>query len=218
MPEGGTAAGADPPVHAAIGSAAGLVAGRGNHVEAGLPASVEMFGLVGTGSRLVFVFDRSASMEGYGGRPLQAAKAALLAALDDLNSVHQFQIVFYNDAIAMLEPATGGIEGMMFGTDVAKRASVKFVRSIGGVGGTDHMRALRHALSLGPDVVFFLTDAEGGFTPQELGEIQRLNRTAASINAIEFGAPGRAPNRSLESLARQNRGHYVFQDISVLGQ
>jgi hypothetical protein len=49
----------------------------------------QFFGLSGKGSRFVYVFDRSLSMQG---QPLAAAKRELLASLSHLERVHQFQI------------------------------------------------------------------------------------------------------------------------------
>ena len=77
------------------------------------------------------------------------------------------------------------------------------------------MVALKQALNLAPDVIFFLTDAEGGFTDADLREISRRNRSAAIINAIEFGAY-RSRNRSLEAVARTSGGQYVFKNINTL--
>ena len=77
------------------------------------------------------------------------------------------------------------------------------------------MTALIEAFKLGPDVIFFLTDAEGGFTDLELREIGRRNRSAAIINAIEFGER-RSQNRSLEAVARASGGQYIFKNIRTL--
>src|SRR5262245_48566300 len=49
-----------------------------------------VFGLRGNGSRFVYVFDRSSSMEG---APLSAAKRELIGSLQSLQSVHQFQVI-----------------------------------------------------------------------------------------------------------------------------
>ena len=64
---------------------------------------------------------------------------------------------------------------MVFATDDAKRRAESFVASIHGESGTDHLGALKKALSFGPDVVFLLTDAEGGFTTRELLAISDWN-------------------------------------------
>ena len=60
------------------GSGSGRGAGDGNY------ARTSIFGAEGTGNKLVYVFDRSASTDGYQGRPLAAAKRELIASLDDL--------------------------------------------------------------------------------------------------------------------------------------
>src|SRR5262249_26464602 len=60
----------------------------------GKSSQTQVFGVTGRGSRFVYVFDRSLSMQG---APLAAAKRELLASLSDLKRVHQFQIIFYNE-------------------------------------------------------------------------------------------------------------------------
>lgn len=77
------------------------------------------------------------------------------------------------------------------------------------------MKALAEAFKLGPDVIFFLTDAEGGFTEADLQEIGRRNRSAAVINTIEFGER-RLHNHSLEAVARDSGGQYIFKNINTL--
>ncbi|HTN76656.1 MAG TPA: hypothetical protein VL096_15465, partial [Pirellulaceae bacterium] len=62
-----------------------------NYTETGV------FGVKGRGTKFVYVFDRSGSMSGFGGRPLAAAKRELLASINDLDTVHQFQVIFYNE-------------------------------------------------------------------------------------------------------------------------
>ena len=58
--------------------------------------TTEVFGIQGTGTNFVYVFDRSGSMGGFGGRPLAAAKAELIDSLDSIGPNQQFQIIFYN--------------------------------------------------------------------------------------------------------------------------
>lgn len=175
--------------------------------------TTEVFGVKGTGSRFVYVFDRSKSMEGYEGRPLIAARQALLNSLQSLQSNHQFQIIFYNDEVTIFN--AGSITSLHNATDENKVLATEFVNSIRGDRGTDHLKALKQAFNLGPDVIFLLTDAEGGFTVAELREAAAANRSGATINAIEFGER-RGGDRSLESLARQNGGTYLFKDLRSL--
>ena len=191
----------------------GLIDGPAANLEIGGKVTTEVFGIKGTGSRFVYVFDRSSSMEGYNGRPLLAARQALLQSLDSLRDNHQFQIVFYNDGVRPFNP--DGFASMYFATDDRKEAARNFVGSVRGEGGTDHLNALKRAFRLGPDVIFLLTDAEGGFTPAELREVSRLNRSAAVINAIEFGDRRRG-DRSLQQLAQESGGQYIYKDIRTL--
>ena len=69
-----------------------LVVGNSNNRPFGGKVTTEVFGIKGTGTRFVYVFDRSASMEDLGGKPLRAAKRQLLESLNSLGENQQFQI------------------------------------------------------------------------------------------------------------------------------
>ena len=179
-------------------------------------AQTQVFGVRGEGSRFVYVFDRSSSMAGFQGRPLAAAKRELIASLEHLDKVHQFQIIFYNQEPQVMR--LGGAQtGMVFASDEGKKMATSFLSGIIASGGTQHMHALELALGMRPDVIFFLTDAdEPKLLPDELAKIRRLNH-GASINAIEFGAgaPAGATN-FLKQLARENGGNYGYVDVTRL--
>jgi hypothetical protein len=198
----------------AMAGGAGPARGTGHNY-----AQTGVFGVQGTGSKFVYVFDRSGSMEGFQGRPLAAAKRELLASLQDLGSMHQFQIIFYNERPTILNPARALQPRMLFGSEQDKKIAYDFVRGILADGGTRHLDALKLALRMGPDVIFFLTDAdEPALTNNELAEIRKLNeRVGASINTIEFGS-GPPPHRDnfLIRIARQNSGAHVYVDVSQL--
>lgn len=187
-----------------------LVEGPAPNRNIGGKVTTEVFGLKGTGRKFVYVFDRSHSMEGYNARPLMAARQALLESLDSLTEEHQFQIIFYNHSTT--EFAVDRYGQLHTADEKTIQAAKNFVNSVRGDGGTDHVNALKKALQLRPDVIFFLTDAEGGFTRAELRELSQLNRSAAVINSIEFGER-RTNDRTLEQLSRENGGQYVFKDI-----
>jgi hypothetical protein len=197
-----------------LSGADSLLDGTSNR-KIGGQVTTEVFGVQGTGSRFVYVFDRSASMEGYEGRPLRAAKRALLESLKSLSDNHQFQIIFYNDQTRDFNSESGSTR-LHFATADNQRRAEKFVQSIVGQSGTNHMIALKKALALGPDVVFLLTDAEGGFTANELSLIGDWNRSGAVINAIEFGVGSSQGDHSLARLAAENRGHYSYKNVLTL--
>src|SRR5581483_10327392 len=118
----------------------------------GRAGQTQVFGVVGRGSRFVYVFDRSLSMKG---APLAAAKHELLASLKQLERVHQFQIVFYNEKPRMMQSPQ-----LLFADENGLAQAESFANSIAAAGGTDHWQALQLALRLTPDVIFLLTDAD----------------------------------------------------------
>ena len=177
-------------------------------------ARTGVFGLEGEGYKFVYVFDRSASMDGYKGAPLGVAKTQLLASLDDLGTTHQFQVIFYNDKPHVFSP-TGVAGRLVFGTDQNKALARQFIGSIIGSGATEHEKALKLAMAMAPDVIFFLTDAgDPRLDSRQLADIGRLNR-GTSINTIEYGyGPQVDSDNFLVRLAQANGGKHVYVDIS----
>jgi hypothetical protein len=179
-------------------------------------ARASFFGVVGEGYKFVYVLDRSGSMGSSRSSPLRAVKAELLESLKSLDTVHQFQIVFYNEHPALFNPS--GTPGRLaFATDENKRRAARFLESISADGGTAHEDALRLAIRLQPDVIFFLTDGDDPkLSPRQLEKIRRL-AAGIVINAIEFG-PGPKPAGAsfLAQLARQNGGGYAYVNVSRL--
>jgi hypothetical protein len=173
-----------------------------------------VFGVQGKGSKFIYVFDRSASMEG---RPLAAAKKQLLESLQSLESVNQFHIIFFNTKTQAFDITSGG-HRIAFASDRNKKLAANFVGGITADGGTDRMYALREALNFAPDVIFFLTDADDAMSPSEMAELARANRRVqASICVIEFGKnPAPTPNNFLARLAHDNGGQYGYVDTTKL--
>jgi hypothetical protein len=181
-------------------------------------ARTSMFGLVGEGYKFVYVMDRSGSMGGSGRASLKAVKAELTESLKTLDTVHQFQLIFYNERPVLFNPS--GIEGKLaFATDQNKERALRFLEVIQADGGTDHEQALRMATSMRPDVIFLLTDGdEPKLTDQEMERV--VNRAAGIIiHTIEFG-PGPKPSAPsfLEDLAHRTGGKYVYVDTTKLGK
>lgn len=176
-----------------------------------------IFGVKGRGTRFVYVFDRSASMSGYEGRPLAAAKRELLSSLQSLDKVHQFQIIFYNDKPHVMNVNPSLPPQLMFGDDQGKRLAATFVGGVVADGGTRHMEALLLAIQMRPDVIFFLTDAdEPKLTSLDLKKVRERSR-GTSINAIEFGSgPSSGGYTFLQQLAAENGGQHVYVDVTSL--
>ena len=182
----------------------------------GNTATVSVFGISGTGTRFVYVFDRSISMAG---PPLRVAKQQLIASLESLDSVHQFQIIFFNHEPQAWD-LTGGQNRIAFATDANKRLAEKFIRNVTATGGTFRRTALQLALRLQPDVIFFLSDTDDPMAKVDLAEaIRRARRDAISINTIEYGSGDRSTDENfLVQLARETGGRYVYVDTQQLGR
>ncbi len=177
-------------------------------------AQVKMFGLVGEGYKFVYVLDRSGSMGGAGNLALRAVRQELAQSLQTLDSVHQFQIIFYNERPVLFNPT--GIAGKLaFATDQTKRRAIRFVETITADGGTRHDDALKMAIRLRPDVIFWLTD---GDKPRltDAG-IEAISQKAAgiTIHAIEFGMGPQPEAKSfLAKVAAQNGGKFAYVDLA----
>lgn len=176
--------------------------------------SVRVFGVEGKGTRFVYVFDRSSSMEG---APLATAKQQLIQSLDSLSSVHQFHIIFFNQQMRNFDLSGGG-KRIAFATDRNKKLAARFVGGITADGGTDRLPALRAAIQMNPDVIFFLTDADDPMPQSELEELARLNeRAGVVISTIEFGrGPAKQKRNFLTELARTTGGQYGYVDTERL--
>lgn len=177
-------------------------------------ARTSFFGVVSEGYKFVYVFDRSASMGGSGRNSLRVVKAELSRSLKNLDTIHQFQIIFYNERAVIFNPT--GVSGRLaFGTERNKDRAIRFVDSIAAAGGTDHEAALKLAIRLRPDVIFFLTDADDPeLSASQLAKIRHM-ASGIIINAIEFGrGPKPAGASYLAELARQNGGGYAYVDVS----
>lgn len=218
-----TTAGPDPQANLVSNSVQQQSNPRGNGAGRGGPgngrggrgdATVSVFGVAGKGSRFVYLFDRSASMEG---APLTAAKRQLLQSLQSLGNIHQFHIIFFNTTTQPFINPNGTFKNA-FATEINKQLAANFVGGITADGGTDRMAALREAVGCTPDVIFFLSDADDPMSASELAELERLNRRIhAAICVIEFGrAAAPSADNFLMRLAHTSGGQYGYVDTTTL--
>ena len=171
------------------------------------------FGMAASGHRVVYVLDRSGSMDDPGGLPMRAAKNELLRSIDGLEDIQQCYVIFYNQEPRLLNPI--GVPGrLVFASEANKRSIARMVERLSPDGATDHMLALRKALALRPDLIFLLTDGDANddLTDADLEKITRLNGGRAAMYVVQFG-PEQAGNR-LVSLAEQNRGKHKYVDLA----
>lgn len=223
---GGGGAGSGDPLSSLRGAVPGAaVAASPGSADRGIGSAVasgsgpaSLFGVEGSGSRVVYVVDRSDSMNDLQGRPLAAAKAELIRSLGALESMQFFQLVLYNNQPAPYRnPFAGGTIQMVQGDERAIQRAQSYIQSFGAFGGTDHMAALRMAIRMNPDVIFFLSDGlVPGLTDQEHQQINRLaSSRGVTIHCIEFGTdPAPHPASFMPHLAADNRGQYRYLDVT----
>jgi hypothetical protein len=162
------------------------------------------FQIATQGKAIVYVVDRSASMGLDGG--LATAKRELLASLERLPSTARFQVIAYNRTALPLR--INGQSGLVMATPDNKRCVAALLEGMEAEGSTEHFAALRRALALGPDVIFFLTDADN-LRADHIRAITSLNHGRSVIHAIELGRPsGAHGDLLLYALAQDNRGCY----------
>jgi hypothetical protein len=197
-------------------AAAGAAKGSGRLAGLAHYTTTSVFGIPATGTKFVYVFDRSGSMASEQGRPLAAAKQQLSQSLKDLSETNQFQIIFYNERPRILQLGEQAPR-MLWGDAEGKRAAMRFIQSIDALGATRHMEALTLALGMQPDVLFFLTDAdEPRLTSDQVERIHRMNN-GATIHAIEFGmGPQSRQENFLALLAKENGGQHAYVDVTLL--
>jgi hypothetical protein len=154
------------------------------------------------GRRIVYVIDRSISM-GLAGA-LDVARTELLAGLRALPAEACFQVILYNRRAEPL--CVGGRTDLLPATAENCAAVARLVEGMRAEGATDHLAALRRALALGPDTIFFVTDADE-MTFAQVRAVTLLNRGRAAIHAVQLGDGGPArDDEPLPTLARANRG------------
>ena len=172
------------------------------------------FGIRDNASTFVYVLDRSGSMAG---PPLRAAKAELMASIEGLDATQRFQVIFYNDKTPLLlYLRSTGEDELYWATSINKTLARQAIAATVSSGGTRHMPALRKALSMNPEVIFYLTDAdEPRLESKDLDTIKRLNQGRTRIHCVKFGR-GKELRREnfLRQLARENGGTYSYRNVS----
>jgi hypothetical protein len=142
---------------------------------------------------------------------LEVAKGELLASLNQLPPDAEFAVIFYNLVARTLSDPQGR-KGLMSATAPNKARVRAQLAGISPDGGTDHLTALRAALALRPEVIFFLTDADL-MTNGDVDEILAVVGTTR-IQAVEFGrGTSLGYGTPLRRLATTTGGSYLYIDV-----
>jgi len=197
--------------------ATGALTGPPPSTGTALGGATSLFGITDAGRRFVYVLDRSGSMSDFGA--IRVAKAELMSSLERLDATQQFQVIFYSNSPLLLDPRNARSE-LFRGIDTHRLEVRRQVEAIQPDGGTRHLDALKRAMKLDPDVIFFLTDAaQPELTSRELADVKQRNNGGARIHCIEFGKgpslqSARGAKNFLQKLADQNAGQYQYRDVT----
>lgn len=181
----------------APGSGNGEAAGSGP-AEPGEGHPIRFFGAEAYGEKVVFVLDRSGSMEGI---KLALLKSEFFNSLERLNEKVLFNVIFFGYRVYERDA-----EGLRPATSANKEEMLQWVRAVRANESTVVAPAIERALAAEPDVIFFLTDGE--FSPYVVGNITRRNEKQIPIHTI--GLKNRNGTRVLSELAAQNYGRFTF--------
>ena len=217
----------------AEGGADSLISGLGNGTIGELAGGknyASLFGLSGEGGKFVYLFDRSESMNSVftlysEGQvvsmvtPLLSAKKELIRSLESLSKANRFQIIFYNDSPLLFGESQNN-DQLFQATDENKALARAFIEQMPGEGFTNHLGALEAGISLAPDVIFLLTDAEAkdDLHPSVVRRIYKYcQRRNIKINVVHFCRAPR-PDCTLIELAEKTGGEHLFISLESLAQ
>ncbi len=186
------------------------------------PGNVSFMGQTTPAKRVVYLIDTSSSMNSY--EAIEYAKVKLKQSINGLTQQQLFQIISYADFPSPMRFKQESKDSVPLyrANGINLRLANRHINSITAVGGTQHMRALEQALTLKPDVLFFLTDAsQEAVSPRDMERIQKvLNKDGKThIYCFKFGRGPDLKSRSenfLRKLASENRGTYTYMDIEKL--
>ncbi|UCE58946.1 MAG: VWA domain-containing protein [Phycisphaerales bacterium] len=184
----------------------GIGAGGGDFSQYGLTAGPGtgpvFFGLGGSARgvrRIVYVVDRSGSMLGTFSYVCKELKRSIRA----LRRSQKFHVIFFNSGRPLENPPKRLVSAIM----AQKTAFFQFLDTIDPMGSTNPEPAMHRALSLEPDLVYFLTDGE--FDAGLIDRLERWNedRQVRIYTIAYFDESGAT---LLERIAREHGGEFKF--------
>ncbi len=162
----------------------------------------QFFGLGGSakGARnIVYVVDRSGSMID----TFVYVQRELKRSISALRRSQKFHVIYFNAG----EPLENTPRKLVSAITAQKQSFYKFTDQVFPEGSTHPERAMQRALSLEPDLIYFLTDGE--FDPQLIPKLDGWNRGRhTKIFTIAFVDAAGAD--LLDTIAREHGGKFRF--------
>ncbi len=187
------------------GQGGGSGGGRGSGTGSGEGSGVgetKFMGIKAEGRTFIYVVDCSGSMLG---KKLDETKSELMASIRMLTSRQQQFFVFFYDDQTYPWP---GPQKLKYALLHNIRNCEAWIRSISGGGGTAPAEALLAAISMNPDVIFFMSDGQFDDAICDTVRIARGNKPMA-IHTISF--VDKSGEAVMRRIAEENRGKYRFE-------
>ena len=178
------------------------------------PDKVRFVGTSGAGKRIVFVIDASEAMGGGKQTPLAHARKELAFSFQDLNDSQRFQVVYFNEEANTL-PTEGTDLMIPVSPSNLKRAHT-FLETLTGTGRSDPTEALLKAISLKPDLIFFLSDENAVQLSADQIELVKQKANGVPIHGVEIGS-GMEPEKPspIKSLTAVCQGRFQWVNASL---
>ncbi|VAX38338.1 hypothetical protein MNBD_PLANCTO02-2716 [hydrothermal vent metagenome] len=179
--------------------------GKGKNNGNGKGNGTPFFGIRADGKRFVYVVDGSRSMNhphpSKAKTRFKRLKMELIKSISELDPSKQFFVIFFNS-----EPIPMPANQMPFATQFNKKRYLTWVANSRADGTTDPRDAMLLAMSLNPDVIYFLTD--GRFDINVVIDLNKIAQRQIVIHTYAFSNKG--GEKTLKRIARRNRGIYTF--------
>jgi len=182
---------------------ASQTAGDGGQGTGGTASGV-FFGVPLTENSIVFVLDRSGSMQG--GR-IQRVHYELQSAINGLAPDQFFNVLLYNSEVVYALPVSH--TGLLPASDMNRKKVLAAARACPATGGTNGVLAIQQALQLRSEAIVFLTDGE--FEIHVENDVIQKNSQRTMIHTVSIGDG--ASLEVLRRIARSSSGK--FQHVSV---
>lgn len=163
------------------------------------------FGNPGTASSFVFVLDRSGSMNArhiHSGElsRFQRLKLELIGFIDRLQPEQKFYVIFFDQ-----KPHPMPADGLVQATEQNKQIFLKWVTGVKADGSTDPRGAIKMAMHLDPDQIYFLSDGE--IMDVYRGLMLRYPIGDWKLNTYSFG---QGSENFMRAFADKHHGKYTF--------
>jgi hypothetical protein len=195
------------------GGGGGVGIGSGPADGPGVGYGTSFFGTEAKARSFAFVIDRSGSMAFQDA--LTVAKEELMGSLRKLPPEARIAVIFYNQVPKRVTVA--GELNLAPATESNKAQVEKQLEKLLPEGGTDHMEALKIAIAMNPEVIFFLTDAD----LMTYSDVNKLiqDDLKVRIQTVHF-SPGSdfSGTSPLKKLAASTGGSYRHVDINKFGK